>query len=48
MLIENPLNMLVEIQRHSLDSPLYTIRLYTPITEIFNAPLRSMTNSNKR
>jgi hypothetical protein len=30
MLIENPLNMLVEIQRHSLDSPLYTVRLYHP------------------
>ena len=30
MLIENPLNMLVEIQRHSLDSPLYTVSLYHP------------------
>ena len=30
MPIENPLNMLVEIQRHSLDSPLYTVRLYHP------------------
>jgi hypothetical protein len=30
MMIENPLNMLVEIQRHSLDSPLYTVRLYHP------------------
>jgi hypothetical protein len=30
MLIDNPLNMLVEIQRHSLDSPLYTISLYHP------------------
>jgi hypothetical protein len=30
MLIENPLNMLVEIERHSLDSPLYIVRLYHP------------------
>jgi hypothetical protein len=30
MLIENPLNMLAEIQRHSLDSPLYIVRLYHP------------------
>jgi hypothetical protein len=30
MLIENPLNMLVEIQWHSLDSPLYIVRLYHP------------------
>jgi hypothetical protein len=30
MLIENPLNVLVEIERHSLDSPLYTVSLYHP------------------
>jgi len=30
MLIENPLNMRVEIQRHSPDSLLYTVRLYHP------------------
>jgi hypothetical protein len=30
MLIENPLNMRVEIQRHSLVSPLYNARLYHP------------------
>jgi hypothetical protein len=30
MVIENRLNMRVEIQRHSLDSPLYTVRLYHP------------------